>query len=184
MSPLAVLTIKKKHLSYKHSAPTKLLFVHVPTGLFHQLLKCFVVLLLIVLKEIAVKLSVLLSSIILCLFAASNVAAQNPQTPNPCEDAQTTVEMRDCAGRDYKQADAELNALYKQLMATLSDKEHQASLRSAQQAWLKYRDANCEFDAFENRGGTIYPVVYTSCLATMTTARTKELREQTEQEGH
>jgi uncharacterized protein YecT (DUF1311 family) len=130
------------------------------------------------------KLSVLLSSIILCFLAASNAAAQNPQSPDPCADPQSTVEMRDCAGKEYKQADAELNAVYKELMATLSDKEHQASLRSAQQAWLKYRDANCEFDAFENRGGTIYPVVYTSCLTAMTRARTKELREQMEQEGH
>lgn len=130
------------------------------------------------------KLSTLLFSIVLCFLVASNVAAQTPQPSNPCADAQTTVEMRDCAGREYKQADAELNAVYKQLMATLSDKEHQASLRSAQQAWLKYRDANCEFDAFENRGGTIYPVVYTSCLTAMTIARTKELREEAEGEGH
>jgi uncharacterized protein YecT (DUF1311 family) len=129
------------------------------------------------------KLSVTLSSIILCFLIASNAAAQNPQTPDPCANAQTTVEMQDCAGNDYKRADAELNAVYKQVMATLSDKEYQASLRSAQQAWLKYRDANCRFDAFENRGGTIYLVVYNSCLAAMTRGRTKELREEME-EGH
>jgi len=130
-----------------------------------------------------VKLSIVLSSIILGFLVASNAVAQNPQTPDPCADAQTTVEMRDCAGKEYKQADAELNAVYKQLMSTLSDKAEQAALKSAQQAWLKYRDANCEFDAFENRGGTIYPVVYTSCLTAMTRARTKELREEME-EGH
>ncbi|HVG34914.1 MAG TPA: lysozyme inhibitor LprI family protein [Pyrinomonadaceae bacterium] len=129
------------------------------------------------------KLSALLFSIGLCFLVASNVPAQNPQTTDPCADAQTTVEMRDCAGKEYKQADAELNAVYKRLMATLSDKAEQASLKSAQQAWLKYRDANCEFDAFENRGGTIYPVVYTSCLTAMTRARTKELQEEMA-EGH
>jgi uncharacterized protein YecT (DUF1311 family) len=129
------------------------------------------------------KLSALLFSIVLCFLVALNVVAQNPQTTDPCADAQTTVEMRDCAGKEYKQADAELNAVYKRLMATLSDKAEQASLKSAQQAWLKYRDANCEFDAFENRGGTIYPVVYTSCLTAMTRARTKELQEEMA-EGH
>lgn len=130
------------------------------------------------------KLSVLLSSVLLCFLVASNAAAQDTQPLDPCKDAQTTVEMHECAGKEYKQADAELNAIYKQLMSSLSDKEHQAFLKSAQQAWLKYRDANCEFDAFENRRGTIYPVVYTSCLTTMTRARTKELREQSGQEGH
>lgn len=130
------------------------------------------------------KLIVLLSSVILCLSITSNASAQETQAPDPCANAQTTVDMGDCAGKEYKQADAELNAVYKQLMASLSDKEHQASLKSAQQAWLKFRDANCEFDSFENRGGTIHPVVYTSCLAAMTRARTKELREQTGHEGH
>ncbi len=130
------------------------------------------------------KLSILLSSMILCFLVAFHASAQNPQTTDPCADGQTTVEMRDCAGREYKQADAELNAVYKQLMSTLSDKAEQAALKTAQQSWLKYRDANCEFDAFENRGGTIYPVVYTSCLTAMTRARTKEMRAQTEEEEH
>jgi uncharacterized protein YecT (DUF1311 family) len=93
------------------------------------------------------------------------------------------VELNNCASKEYKQADAELNAVYKQLMASLSNKAQQASLRTAQQAWLKYRDANCEFDAFENRGGSIYQVVYTSCLTAMTKARTKELREESEGEA-
>jgi uncharacterized protein YecT (DUF1311 family) len=125
-----------------------------------------------------VKLSALSASIVLCFLIASSAAAQTEQTHDPCAGEQTTVEMRDCAGKEYKKADAELNAVYKQLMDSLSGREHQASLRSAQQAWLKYRDANCEFEAFLNRGGTIYPVVYTSCLAATTRARTKELREQ------
>jgi uncharacterized protein YecT (DUF1311 family) len=111
---------------------------------------------------------------------ATNAVAQNPQTPDPCDNAETTVEMRDCAGKEYKAADAELNTVYKQLMASLSDHPYEAALKTAQQAWLKYRDANCEFEAFDNRGGTIYPVVYNSCLAVMTRARTKELREQLE----
>jgi uncharacterized protein YecT (DUF1311 family) len=129
-----------------------------------------------------VKISALSASIILCFLMATNAAAQNQQTHDPCKDAQTTVEMRDCAGKEYKKADAELNSVYKQLMSKLTDEGHKASLKTAQQAWLKYRDANCEFEAYLNRGGTIYPVVYTGCLSAMTTARTKELRELIEQQ--
>jgi uncharacterized protein YecT (DUF1311 family) len=132
-----------------------------------------------------VKLSALMASIVLCFLIASRTPAQSEQAHDPCVDGQTTVEMRECAGKEYKRADAELNAAYKKLMATLSDRGHQAALKAAQQSWLKYRDANCEFEAFLNRGGTIYPVIYTSCLTTMTGARTKELREeQTAQEEH
>jgi uncharacterized protein YecT (DUF1311 family) len=88
--------------------------------------------------------------------------------------------MGNCAGAEYQKADAELNRVYKQLMATLEDREYEALLKTAQQAWLKYRDAHCDFEAFANRGGTIYPVVRRSCLAAMTRARAKELREQLE----
>jgi len=92
--------------------------------------------------------------------------------------------MRNCAGKQYQKADAELNNVYQQLMSKLGDEGHKAALRAAQQAWIKYRDGNCEFEAYLNRGGTIYPVVYTGCLRAMTTARTKELREFSEEQEH
>ena len=128
------------------------------------------------------KISALFASIIFCFLMATSAAAQSGQAPDPCSDAQTTVEMRDCAGKEYKKADAELNSVYKQLMSKLMDAGHQTALKTAQQAWIKYRDANCEFEAYLNRGGTIYPVVYTGCLSAMTTNRTKELRELIEQQ--
>jgi len=96
---------------------------------------------------------------------------------DPCANAQTTVEMRDCAGKEYQKADAALNKTYRELMAKLDDDGQKAALKAAQQAWIKYRDTNCEFESYQNKGGTIYPVVYTGCLTSMTSARTKELRE-------
>jgi uncharacterized protein YecT (DUF1311 family) len=113
---------------------------------------------------------------------AASASAQSGQAPDPCDNAQTTVEMRNCAGKEYKKADAELNSAYKLLMSKLTDAGHQAALKTAQQAWIKYRDANCEFEAYLNRGGTFYPIVYTGCLTVMTTNRTKELRELIEQQ--
>jgi uncharacterized protein YecT (DUF1311 family) len=133
-------------------------------------------------KEITLKILALLASLIFCLLMATAAFAQNHHGQNPCDNAQTTAEMRNCAGQEYKKADAELNSVYKQLMSKLTDGGHKASLRTAQQAWIKYRDANCEFEAYLNRGGTIYPVVYTGCQSAMTTARTKELRELIEQQ--
>jgi uncharacterized protein YecT (DUF1311 family) len=122
------------------------------------------------------------ASVILCCSIAAAAQAQGQK--DPCENAQTTVEMRDCAGKEYKKADAELNSVYKQLMSKLADEGHKAALRTAQQDWIKYRDSNCEFEAYLNRGGTIYPVVYTGCLSAMTMTRTKELRELSEEQEH
>jgi uncharacterized protein YecT (DUF1311 family) len=89
--------------------------------------------------------------------------------------------MKQCSGSKYKQADAELNKVYQQLLSKLDDEGHKAALKTAQLAWLKYRDTNCDFEGYLNRGGTIYPVVITECMTSMTISRTKELRQQIKQ---
>jgi uncharacterized protein YecT (DUF1311 family) len=122
------------------------------------------------------KISALIIVIALCFILAPSGAAQQGKQ-NPCANAATTVEIDECVGKEYQKVDAELNRVYKQLMAKLEDEGEKAALKTAQQAWIKYRDLNCEFESYENKGGTIYPIVYTGCLSAMTATRTKELRE-------
>ena len=61
----------------------------------------------------------------------------------------------------------------------------QAKLRAAQLAWLKFRDAHCDYESIGDKGGSIYPMVVSFCLAEITTGRVKQLqkilREQSEQ---
>ena len=123
-------------------------------------------------------------SVLLSLSIAVTSSAQKQKEQDPCANAQTTIEMRDCAGREYKKADDELNKVYRQLMSTLADEGYKAALKAAQQAWIKYRDANCEFESYLNRGGTIEPVVRFGCLASMTASRTKELKDDIKQFNH
>jgi uncharacterized protein YecT (DUF1311 family) len=85
--------------------------------------------------------------------------------------------MNQCAGKDYQSADAVLNQVYPRLVAKL-DNDEKAQLKEAQTAWLKYRDANCEFVADQFKGGTMRPMIYANCLADMTRKRTIELRTQ------
>jgi uncharacterized protein YecT (DUF1311 family) len=114
----------------------------------------------------------------LCLLLALKVSTANAQTQkDPCANAQTQVEMNECQGREYKKADAALNAVYKQLMAKIDTEGERAALKAAQVAWIKYRDADCEFVSYLNKGGTIYPLVYSGCLTARTQERTKQLRE-------
>lgn len=100
------------------------------------------------------------------------------QQKDPCK-GETTFEMRQCAGKRYKQADEELNKVYQRLMSKLSADE-KTSLKTAQQAWLKYRDTNCDFESFMYRGGTMAPLVEAECMVAMTNSRTKELKQQIE----
>lgn len=99
------------------------------------------------------------------------------QPQDPCK-GETTPEMKMCAAKRYKQADDELNKVYRELMSKLDDDGHRTSLKTAQQAWLKYRDGHCEFVSYLNRGGTIYSVVLTECMTSLTSSRAKELKEE------
>ena len=119
----------------------------------------------------------LLSFAMLIVFASLSGLAGPEKTQDPCANAHTTVEMRDCAGKEYKQADDELNRVYRQLMSKMDDEGRKTALKTAQQAWIKYRDANCDFASYLNRGGTIEPVVRYNCMTAMTVSRMKELRE-------
>jgi uncharacterized protein YecT (DUF1311 family) len=95
--------------------------------------------------------------LVLLLFGIS-VAGQK-QKDHPCSNAQSQVEMNQCAGETYKTADTELNQVYRKLVAML-DAEEKAQLKAAQTAWLKYRDANCEFVGDQFKGGSIRPMIY------------------------
>ena len=114
----------------------------------------------------------------LIAFAAMSisVSAQKPK-PKPCEDAQTQADMNICWGNEYKKADATLNKTYQQLAAMLEDEE-KGQLKNAENAWLKYRDANCEFVADQYKGGSIRPMIAAICLADVTNNRTTELKNQ------
>ena len=117
------------------------------------------------------------SLILLLVLTASTT---HPTQRDPCK-GETTFEMKQCSAKKFKQADDELNRVYKQLMAKLDDEGHKTSLKTAQLAWLNYRDANCDFESYLNRGGSIYSVIVTECQTAMTTSRTRQLKEQIKQ---
>jgi uncharacterized protein YecT (DUF1311 family) len=110
----------------------------------------------------------------LLLLLAPAVAPQGGQ--HPCEGEGTQFEATECAGREYKKADAELNKVYQQVWQQ-EDKGGQARLRAAQLAWLKFRDAECEYEAGDYIGGTMRPMVAAFCLAAVTHERTRQLQE-------
>jgi uncharacterized protein YecT (DUF1311 family) len=106
-----------------------------------------------------------------------------------CDDPQNQMEMNMCAGLDFERADAELNILWRQVIASarVRDREldrrydqrptTEAKLREAQRAWLLFRDAHCTVQGYdEARGGSMEPMVYGSCRATLTRQRTAQLR--------
>jgi uncharacterized protein YecT (DUF1311 family) len=111
-----------------------------------------------------------------------NAAAQKPAAKpaaqakkQPCADAQTQSEMNQCAYEEYKKADAELNKTYQQLLPKL-EAARQERLKTAQRAWIAFRDADCEYEAAEYEGGSMQPLIRYSCLESATRNRTAQLR--------
>jgi len=82
-----------------------------------------------------------------------------------------TVAMAGCTNAELQKQDARLNRAYKAAMAKRS-KPQQASLRTAQRAWIKRRDAECQEDL---TGGTIDMLNIGGCHLSMTTVRAVEL---------
>ncbi|MEM5495624.1 lysozyme inhibitor LprI family protein [Hoeflea sp. AS16] len=118
---------------------------------------------------------------LLALIAAPALADELPD----CIDPQTQMEMTYCASLDYEKADAGLNALWPDIVAAAKQNDEYVAgqvegtgvpttfeaLLAAQRAWLKYRDAQCEYEAYEVFGGTMQPMVGSLCLARLTRER-------------
>jgi uncharacterized protein YecT (DUF1311 family) len=109
-------------------------------------------------------------------------AQEKPKT-DPCAKADNQADMNNCWGKQYKAADVKLNQVYRQFVSMLDDEE-KLQLKEAQTAWLKYRDANCEFAADRYKGGSMRPMAHAICLADVTQNRTTELKTQIKDRNH
>ena len=122
------------------------------------------------------------AALVLIATFSSLAIARQVRKKNPCDNAQTQAEMNDCAAKEYRAADQKLNKLYADLSSKL-EPERLAKLKEAQRAWIKFRDADCEFQAYLNKGGTIYPLVYDGCLTENANNRIKQLVEMLNEEN-
>jgi uncharacterized protein YecT (DUF1311 family) len=101
-----------------------------------------------------------------------------------CDPAGTQLEMNACAVDELDKADAELNAVYADLLEKAKlDLAFVAKLRDAQRAWLTYRDADldawfaCHDANVRVCWGSMYPMDYAFRKAHLTRSRTAQLRE-------
>jgi uncharacterized protein YecT (DUF1311 family) len=108
------------------------------------------------------------------------VLAQNVD----CANAIAQSDLNICAEQDWQEADADLNRAYQQVMAEMKRMDAdlppdlqgaETALRTAQRAWISYRDANCTAAGFRFRGGSAEPLLIYGCLRQMTLDRTEEL---------
>jgi len=96
--------------------------------------------------------------------------------------AQTQYAMNQCAGAQGQRADRELNAVYQAVLKKhKDDKRFIAKLKTAQRAWLAWRDAELEA-TYPARSdptayGSVFPMCWSGAQADLTSARTAQLRQ-------
>lgn len=105
---------------------------------------------------------------------AGGVQAAAEAGPDDCNPDGNQQQLNACAARDFRAADAALNIRYGEVMKTLSP-QMRVALRTEQRAWLKGRDPGCKRASKANEGGSIWPLVFNSCLEKSTLKRTTEL---------
>lgn len=126
----------------------------------------------------------MLRSLGLFLLLAVPAAAQEIDCDNAIDQRSMTI----CAGLAFDAADKELNEAWQATIADAKDLDeqlqarggdgrptHEETWRKSQRAWISYRDANCQAEAFESRGGSMEPMLEQLCLERLTRLRTLEL---------
>jgi uncharacterized protein YecT (DUF1311 family) len=119
------------------------------------------------------------------------VAHAEDAAPDPCADKMTQAALNSCYKEQLRAADEALDRAYQTLMqrfdrqiardvAAKDDPKHwrdkKDELSQVQRAWLDYRTKQCRFIAGDPKeGGSMYPMVVSSCAAPLTVQRTREL---------
>lgn len=86
-----------------------------------------------------------------------------------------SCQTQECAQMNYQSADNQLNQSYQKILQVLNA-PHKEKLRTAQRQWIKFRDANCDHQAFLAVGTEFYQIIKQQCLQRVTSARTLELQ--------
>ena len=114
---------------------------------------------------------------ILALLLLAGTAA--PALALDCKTASDQTSLNQCADKDFKAADSELNAVYGQVTGRLVNAaapDAKGLLTTAQRNWVAFRDAECAFQSSDSEGGSMHPMVVLGCQTGLTRKRIGELK--------
>ncbi len=101
-----------------------------------------------------------------------------------CANAQAQVDLTFCADKDWKAADADLNAAYEVAISAMKgidlnldapDRGAEKALRASQRAWITFRDNTCTAEGYAFHGGSAEEMVILQCRARVSATRAEEL---------
>jgi uncharacterized protein YecT (DUF1311 family) len=85
-------------------------------------------------------------------------------------DGNTQMEMTACEAADLQRTETQLTALYAKF------KPVPPELRTAERAWIAYRDAECAYEHHASPDGSMYPMEEAMCRTALDRQRIEVLR--------
>jgi uncharacterized protein YecT (DUF1311 family) len=108
---------------------------------------------------------------LLALCSPAFLAAQDVEVF--CPQARTQVDYNHCLADAAAEADSLLNDRYQQVLRHVGE-DRVELLRAAQRAWIRFRDAECAFQASEMAGGSGERSLESLCVARLSRQRAEE----------
>jgi|GEM_PF-2743985 uncharacterized protein YecT (DUF1311 family) len=96
-----------------------------------------------------------------------------------CTKGNTDLQIDTCLGQAVGAGNVLLGSIVSNLEKRIPDRVERNDLSISITAWKKYVVAECIVESHPFTGGTIYPIIYSSCQQTLTIAEIKTLRSDT-----
>ncbi len=109
-----------------------------------------------------------------CVLLALGAGA-TPAAAMDCKDPPDQMTMNLCAAGDAKAARDELDALYRGLLARLTEASDRDLLTKSQVDWETYSRSECAFETSGSTGGSIHRMTVSLCMEKVTRERIKTL---------
>lgn len=130
----------------------------------------------------------LTASLLLAGMAVMPVAHGASAPEQDCGNAANTLEINACLQKQQAQTEAQLNQVYREVLAQISAESAQpgspAQMKQqfigAQRAWISFREKDCQAVYTFWSQGTIRNAMYLGCMRSRAEQRIKELQEYTQ----
>ena len=117
-------------------------------------------------------------------YTCAVLGGDEKQTLINCDKAITTPEIEQCAESQMQRTEDKLNNIYKKEMKfyqqpddeDMKYSEMKKALLEAQRAWIKFREADCQFVDISYQGGREHNIGYINCLESHALYRIKQLQ--------
>lgn len=130
-----------------------------------------------------VRLGVIAGIVLASLTAVGGALAAAPTPPViretftqlPCpKHAVTTIAMEGCTEKSILTSDERINALVRTIFYSLG-RSSRATFVQGERSWLRYRQDSCTTAASLYTGGSIQPIFFGGCLASLNASHLKDL---------